>query len=343
MSSPTTIGTSSPEMYLMDETDTNHLHRGLESLVQEARDRLKSVRKGLGPILRKHEIKMAQYDLDNYLSIQNEYEKWSKTHPDWRHPNTRTHLFDFDGRIKRNNINNGIDIVLSEPRGVRNKDLIESNIEYAEKHINVVDLGQGAVSSALNYIYNHNQNNSILRSPGQLAIYNQTLAGLQSLATSYPVMDEKITVWRGEKFGNDPNSNRLISLTRMNYLNSLKIGDNFSWTDPVATTLVPSTAADGFAYAKGRAVDDETDFSQIDPHGKGRIPNIGFIFELETDRGVYFPKISNNHLNENEVVIPSNMKYQVLAHYQMDKNELTDNHGSGGEFYHVIKLVMVDD
>ena len=344
MTSPIAIGTNSPEMYLMDETDTNHLHRELASCVQKARDRLKSVRKGLGALLRRYEIKMAQHDLDDYLSIQNDYEKWSKTtHPDWRHPNTRTHLFDFDGRIKRNNINNGIDIVLSEPRWVRNKDLIDSNIEYAKKHINVYKLGPKAVKMAEDYVYSHDQNDSLARPPSQLKKYNQNLAKLLTLSTSYPKMEKKIFVWRGEKFGHNPDSDRSIILKRMNDLNSLKVGDSFSWTDPVATTLRPSIAASSFSYTKGRATDDEMDFSQIDPNGKERIPNIGFIFELETDRGVYFPRIGDGHLNENEVVIPPNMKYRVLAHYQMDNNDLIDSHGSSGEFYHVIKLVMDND
>lgn len=168
--------------------------------------------------------------------------------------------------------------------------------------------------------------------------YWEVQDGLDQVARKIAPMDQPVTVWRGESYSEaklDFDGSNVRKLARIQYLLDLKPGDPFMWENCTATSLSLTTAAQKFS-GKRRPEDFRT---QALLSANQNVSH-SVLFELETDRGVYVDDelTEAKHSNESEILLPREMRFEVVGHAQLGAENVSKNERNTA--YHLIKLKM---
>lgn len=204
-------------------------------------------------------------------------------------------------------------------------------LALAQKGLHWSQLSAADQKILINYFGKHEWHDCKDHSTGT---YWSVQSRLSAVVAKIPTMSEPVTVWRGESYGTGTkrtDAEKLGTIARIHYLQSLQPGDPFTWDNCAATSLRVHTAARKFSGSRR-----PEEFRVVDP-GLGVQPaNHSVLFELETDRGVYIDDALTNasHSNEDEVLLPTGMPFKVVGHTQLELG------GVSSSVFHLIKLKL---
>lgn len=287
------------------------------------------------PIRNVLKIKAAQRHVDDLVRGYNslveipaaDNEKWHQEHPDapsWAHKET--------------------DEMYSFYKKFRNFQVTAEATDYspeadaARRWLHHSQLDESDRERLVRYFHYHERHGckdrSDLSSP-----YWTAQRELHAAASQPLPMSETVTVWRGENYSSASQSDpaeRALTAKRVSYLLSLEPGDPFTWDSCAATSLSLHTAASGNFSGSMRP----ESFRHPESGGNRRSVSHSVLFELETDRGIYIDKelATAAPANEDEILLPRNMPFEVVGHSQMSALGITTK--SPGPVFHVIKLKL---
>lgn len=248
-------------------------------------------------------------------------EKWHRKHPeapDWAHPLTVA----VDELYKQLR---GFELVAESGRE-------SPGLSTAKAALNFSQLDAADLANLTRYFNNHERHASKDHHPD--GPYWQAQRELNEIALKIPPMRDPVPVWRGEKYStreSEPGDKQRVR-ERIHYLMNLRPGAPFVFPGCIATSLSLHTAAAQFSGS----VRPEN-FLLVEPEDSDRDVMHQVIFELETDRGIHLDDTlpGASHVNENEILIPMRMQFEVVGHAQLDSHYAGF---AGGSAYHVIKL-----
>lgn len=257
-------------------------------------------------------------------------EAWHREHPDappWAHPND---IF--------------IAGLYRELRGFpvmaevlpRSDSLTSPGLDAAKKSLHHSQLSHSDRETLSRYFHKHDWHDC--RDHSQKgSTYWVVQDQLDAVATQISPMSEPVTVWRGERYsaseGSDFDGRSARNLARIEYLMNLEPGQPFSWENCAATSLSLDVAAKKFSGTRR-----PEDFRTLGSQHAGQNVTHSVLFELETDRGVFIDNelTGADHSNENEILLPREMQFEVVGHAQLAADKVQRNDLNTA--YHLIKL-----
>jgi hypothetical protein len=295
---------------------------------------------GKSPIWNRRRIKDAR-EAHRLLSIDYKYavanpaaknDKWHRNHPDapaWAHEND-LYVSNLYRELR------GFTVMAEVlPRSAGH---LSPGLHAADDALSYTKLNVSDQATLSRYFHKHDWHDCKDHS-SEWSTYWDVQAELDRIVRQLPSMPQPVTVWRGERYsaseGSDFDGRSERNLARIEYLMSLQPGQPFAWENCAATSLSLDVAANKFS-GKRRP----EDFRRLGSQHVGQSVSHSVIFELETDRGVFIDnKLTGaDHSNENEILLPREMQFEVVGHAQLAADKVQRNDLNTA--YHLIKLKM---
>lgn len=278
-------------------------------------------------------LRLREIDFDyGVMRLAAKNEEWHRAHPEapaWAFPNE---VF-MDGLYKHLR---GFDVVAEGlPRSYGH---MSPGLPSAKNSLHYSQLSASDQEALSRYFHKHDWHDCKDHT-SEWSTYWKVQDELDRIAMSVPPMSQPVTVWRGESYGasegSDFDGSSARKLARMEYLMSLQPGQRFQWDNCAATSLSLDVAANKFSGSRR-----PEDFKHVSQQHRGQNVSHSVLFELETDRGVFIDSgLTNaNHSNENEILLPREMDFEVVGHAQLRAEHVNRNNLSGA--YHLIKLKL---
>lgn len=283
------------------------------------------------PIINMGKIRRLEKALDRFLNDQyqkelvipaSENEQWHRLHPSapaWAHPES-SKINTLYKELR------GFEVEAESWRGLGRAH--PSELSYTP----LGDRDKAVLSDYFSHHEMHGCKDHALDGP-----YWQAQRRLQAIVAKMPILDQPVTVWRGEKYStaeqSDPATKRNVR-KRILEVMTLEPKMIITLEGCTATSLSLHTAASLFS-GSGRP----ENFKVPDAGGTENAVH-SVLFEMETDRGLLIdtslPGTSGR--NEDEILLPMGIKYEVVGHSQLGSVHVTGN--PSNTVYHLVKLKL---